>query len=162
MIQEPNKIRKYTRIEDEWITPPFIISALGNFDLDSCSPIKRPWDTASNHYTIEDNGLTMPWIGRVWCFPPFGNSTRPWIEKCAEHGNCVALTFANTDTIWFNEIVWQKAKAILFLKGRIRFYDLKGQRAGNSSSPSVLIAFDERNAKSLESSSLPGKLIWLN
>jgi hypothetical protein len=38
--------------KDEWLTPPEIIKSLGEFDLDPCSPINRPWDTAKNHYTI--------------------------------------------------------------------------------------------------------------
>lgn len=37
---------------DEWLTPPKIIDKLGEFDLDPCSPIFRPWDTANKHYTI--------------------------------------------------------------------------------------------------------------
>jgi len=27
---------------------------MGKFDLDPCSPIKRPWDTAKKHYTELD------------------------------------------------------------------------------------------------------------
>ena len=37
--------------KDEWLTPPEITTDLGPFDLDPCSPIKRPWPTAENHYT---------------------------------------------------------------------------------------------------------------
>ena len=49
---------------DEWLTPPEILRALGAFDLDPCSPINRPWDTAARHYNINDNGLALPWEGR--------------------------------------------------------------------------------------------------
>ena len=47
-------------LNDEWLTPPYIIEALGRFDLDPCSPINRPWDTATIHYgeaarTIKNN-----------------------------------------------------------------------------------------------------------
>ena len=56
--------------KDEWLTPPELVSALGKFDLDPCSPINRPWDTAKKHYTILDDGLTQPWDGKVWCNPP--------------------------------------------------------------------------------------------
>ena len=31
--------------KDEWLTPPEIIKSLGEFDLDPCSPINRPWAT---------------------------------------------------------------------------------------------------------------------
>lgn len=27
---------------DEWLTPPHILRALGDFDLDPCSPVNRP------------------------------------------------------------------------------------------------------------------------
>jgi hypothetical protein len=56
--------------KDEWLTPPPLIQALGEFDLDPCAPIKRPWDMAKNHYTIEDDGLEKDWFGRVWLNPP--------------------------------------------------------------------------------------------
>ena len=49
---------------DEWLTPPEILAALGSFDLDSCAPVNRPWATAARHYTVADNGLAMPWHGR--------------------------------------------------------------------------------------------------
>lgn len=65
----------------EWLTPPEILSKLGSFDLDPCAPIRRPWATAENHYTIEDNGLLKPWFGRVWLNPPFGKYAADWIQK---------------------------------------------------------------------------------
>jgi hypothetical protein len=37
--------------KDEWLTPQFIVQALGAFDLDPCAPVNRPWDTARTHYT---------------------------------------------------------------------------------------------------------------
>ena len=40
----------------EWLTPKHITDALGEFDLDPCAPIVRPWETAWNHFTIEDDG----------------------------------------------------------------------------------------------------------
>lgn len=55
----------------EWLTPLGLISALGIFDLDPCSPINRPWATAKNHFTIEDDGLRQKWFGRVFCNPPY-------------------------------------------------------------------------------------------
>lgn len=31
---------------DEWLTPPHVLKALGEFDLDPCAPITRPWEIA--------------------------------------------------------------------------------------------------------------------
>lgn len=73
--------------KDEWLTPPEIIRALGDFDLDPCAPVVRPWDMAKKHYTYLDNGLMMPWEGRVWCNPLYGRQTAAWLEKCAIHGS---------------------------------------------------------------------------
>jgi len=65
---------------DEWLTPPEIVAALGKFDLDPCSPINRPWPTAEKHYTIEDDGLFLPWFGRVWMNPPYGKQMNHWLR----------------------------------------------------------------------------------
>jgi len=88
---------------DEWLTTPNIIHSLGSFDLDPCSPIKRPWDTAKTHYCIEDNGLDKEWFGRVWCNPPYGRETFVWLSKLASHGNGVALIFHGLKQRGFTE-----------------------------------------------------------
>jgi len=155
--------QSHAMLKDEWLTPPSIIEALGPFDLDPCSPINRPWDTAKNHYTIEDNGLLMPWNGRVWCNPPYGKETGHWMNKCALHGNAICLTFARTETTWFFNKVWPFASALFFIKGRLHFYHVTGERAeSNSGAPSVLIAYGKENANALESAGLKGKFIRLD
>lgn len=42
---------------DEWLTPPHVLKALGTFNLDPCAPIKRPWEMAEQHYTVQDNDI---------------------------------------------------------------------------------------------------------
>ena len=148
--------------KDEWLTPPEIIKALGSFDLDPCSPINRPWNTAGKHFTIEDNGLLMEWQGAVWCNPPYGTETKKWFQRCAAHNNCIALTFARTETKMFFESVWSSATAILFLKGRLKFYTVDGKQGGTAGAPSVLIAYGNEMAERLKSCGLPGKFIQLN
>ena len=93
--------RAYEGRTDEWLTPPEILKAIGEFDLDPCSPINRPWNTAKKHYTVEDNGLIQEWIGRVFLNPPYGPETGKWLQKLAEHGNGIALIFARTETDMF-------------------------------------------------------------
>ena len=144
----------------EWLTPPHIIKSLGIFDLDPCSPLIRPWDTAYKHYTIKDDGLKKPWRGRVWCNPPYGNETEKWLTRCAEHGNAIALIYARTETKMFFQSVWGKASALLFLKGRLHFHFPDGSRCkANSGGPSVLIAYGSASAESLKSSGIPGAYI---
>ena len=145
--------------KDEWLTPPELIKALGKFDLDPCSPIKRPWNTAKHHYNINDNGLLMPWEGRVFCNPPYGNQAVKWLEKCALHDNAIALTFARTETRMFFSCVWEKATAILFIKGRIKFYHVTGEQGNSAGAPSVLIAYGEENAEILKNCPIKGKFL---
>ena len=151
-------------LKDEWLTPPHILEALGRFDLDPCSPgDRRPWDTAARHYDLHDNGLTQPWEGRVWLNPPYGRETGKWLARLAEHGDGIALIFARTETAMFFEEVWEKADALLFLRGRLAFHHIDGSRANtNAGAPSVLVAYGERNAAALRHSGLGGQFIELN
>jgi hypothetical protein len=147
---------------DVWLTPPGILKALGEFDLDPCSPLDRPWDTAKHHYTIEDDGLAQEWFGRVWCNPPYGPAMAPFLKKMVEHKNGMVLIFARTETKAFFDYVWAHADAILFIKGRLRFHTPDGKTAGTAGSPSVLIAYGEENVKALETCGIEGKLVHLD
>lgn len=146
---------------DVWLTPPYILESLGSFDLDPCSPLDRPWDTAGKHYTIEDDGLVQDWQGRVWMNPPYGPAMGKWMKKLADHGDGLALVFARTETRAFFEHVWPRADALFFLKGRVRFCNPLGEAQDNAGAPSVLIAFGAGNVKALEECGLEGKLVYL-
>lgn len=157
--------------DDEWLTPPEILLALGAFDLDPCSPIIRPWDTASEHYTIADDGLSRPWTGRVWCNPPFGREAVKWLRKMRDHGNGIALIPARTETAMFYETVWGSADGVLFIKGRPHFHVSKdtvfkrqdkpdifvkagGRAPANSGAPIALVAYGSDNVLALQASKL--------
>lgn len=147
---------------DEWLTPPEIIHSLGQFDLDPCSPINRPWTTALNHFTIQDDGLTQEWHGRVWCNPPYGSEAAKWLDKLKRHGNGIALIFARTETRMFFNHVWEDADAIMFLQGRLFFFGVNGlQSKTNTGAPSCLIAYGYNNANILKNSTIKGKFIQL-
>lgn len=146
--------------KDEWLTPPWILERLGCFDLDPCASVSRPWPTANDHLTINEDGLLQPWHGRVWCNPPYGQHTVMWLEKCFRHGNAIALIFARTETDMFFEYVWPFASALLFIRGRLHFYDIQGRRAdANSGAPSVLVAYGNNNADCLYGSGIPGAYV---
>lgn len=146
---------------DQWLTPRFVIEALGPFDLDPCASSVRPWPTAAQHYTQFENGLVQPWHGRVWLNPPYSETAR-WLRRMVCHGDGVALLFARTETRMFFESVWDKADALLFLRGRLTFFRTDGQPGrGNSGGPSVLVAYGEANAVRLGESGLAGKMVWL-
>lgn len=154
--------RSHRGATDEWLTPPNIIDALGVFDLDPCAPVKRPWNTAKRHYTIDDDGLSKRWRGRVFLNPPYGPQTGAWLKRLADHGNGIALTFARTETRFFHDSGWRRATAMLFLEGRLNFYRPDGTRSDkNAGGPSVLIAYGRDNFWSLQTCGIKGRVIVL-
>jgi hypothetical protein len=141
-----------------WITPRWILEALGSFDLDPAASDPQPWDCAAENWTTA--GLERPWHGRVWLNPPFDRyQVRRWIQKLAAHGNGTALLHARTEAAWF-EPVWKSATAILFLADRIYFHYPDGRRAeANSGAPACLIAFGEPDREQLKYSGITGHLV---
>ncbi|MEU2013070.1 DNA N-6-adenine-methyltransferase [Nocardia sp. NPDC019302] len=145
-----------------WLTPPGILQALGEFDLDPCAASDRPWDTARHHIAPPDDGLSAVWTGRVFLNPPYSDLDR-WLDKLARHGQGTALVFARTETAWFVEQVWLKATAVRFLHGRLHFHLPDGSRArGNAGAPSVLVAYGQRDAEILRETRIGGTFIPLN
>lgn len=145
-----------------WLTPPDIIKALGEFDLDPCTPIEMPWATAKKRYTEIDNGLLQAWEGRVWLNPPYGKEMPSWLNKMALHGNGIALTFCRSETVVFQDWVFPYATAILFKRGRIHFLNNAGEKVGNGSrAGSVFIAYGSENADILKNSGIKGTFINL-
>jgi hypothetical protein len=145
----------------EWLTPPDLVQKLGEFDLDPCSPINPPFLHAKNNFTANENGLTQKWFGRVYLNPPYGRGMELWLEKLKYHGNGIALIFARTETKCFFEHVWYDADAVLFVKGRIRFYHVTGIQAGTPGAPSVFIAYGKENAEILMNCGIEGKFLKL-
>lgn len=157
------------------ITPRHIIDALGPFDLDPCAADPRPWDCATKNYTEAQDGLSQHWSGRVWLNPPFDTRcVGTWIKRMAAHGRGTALVHARTDTKWFQPI-WRNATGILFLRGRLVFYQPDGSpqvvsnpnsrhygKVANSGAPPILVAFGRMDADRLQNSGLGGKWIWIN
>lgn len=154
---------------DVWLTPREILDALGEFDLDPSAADVRPWPTARAHYTEADNGLLLPWFGRVWLNPPYSTILlRKFMARMAAHGRGTALIFARTETETFHRYVWESASALLFLEGRINFLRPNGVPAlrpdgkpQNAGGPSVLCAYGMEDADVLAGSGLDGAFVPL-
>lgn len=148
-----------------WLTPRFILDALGPFDLDPCAaPLPRPWPTALRMNSEADgDGLAMEWDGRVWLNPPYTSADiEAWLAKLAEHGWGTSLIFARTETAAFHRQVWERAHGLLFLSGRLHFHDAQGVRAkANAGAPSVLCAYGQDDMDRLAASDLDGAFVPL-
>lgn len=140
---------------DEWGTPQFLFDKLNaefNFNLDVAA-------SHDNHkcyfyFRKEDNALNQLWCvgeqnGRVFCNPPY-SLVKQFLKKGSEEivkGNSdiiVFLTFANTDTKWFWDYVYdektnhlRKGIELRFIKGRLHFTGY--QKTNSAMRPSILI-----------------------
>ncbi len=144
---------------DDWQTPLSIVQSLGPFDLDPCANSRNPTRLATVGFTVEDDGLSKDWDGRVWLNPPYGSEAKLWLKRLAEHGNGIALIPPRLGAKWFHDIVLSSFSAILFLRGRVSFLDpqtnipVKGNNAD-----SILVAYGEQNVISLVKSNISGKM----
>ena len=110
---------------DAWYTPAWVFEGMGiEFDLDVASPAEPPpWIPAKRAFTVADDGLTMPWVGVVWCNPPYSNPA-PWCRKWAEHepGGCILLradlsTSGIHAALSTSSTIYAPAKRLQFVNG---------------------------------------------
>lgn len=156
---------------DDWGTPEFVTVALAPFDLDPCAwpAARRKHVIAPLCFTKADDGLAKAWPAEdfVWLNPPYGRMTKPFLEKLAQHpAGGIALVFARTDTVWAHSTVFDKASAVLFLKGRLRFINPNGKAATNAAgAPSMLVAYGDlaaiRLQRAVDEGSLQGAVVHL-
>lgn len=127
--QAPRLAVHFSSATPEHYTPREIIDAalacMGAIDLDPCSNShESPNVPATEHFTIDDDGLAQEWHGRVYMNPPYGRDIVAWVEKLdTEHRagraiEALALVPARTDTQW-----WQTLRdyPVCFITGRLKF-----------------------------------------
>ena len=129
--------------QKSWLTPPRIINALGTFSLDPCCPPNMPWRTAARMVCRPDDGLAVDWTGkRVWLNPPYGREIPKWVRKCYKESRkpdtlVVMLIPARTDTSYFHDYIYHRAREIRFIRGRLHFNDSKS----GAPFPSMIVIF---------------------
>jgi phage N-6-adenine-methyltransferase len=120
-------------VDDRGTDPEFfakMVERFGPFDLDAAASAANA--KCERFYTLDDDALTQPWNGRVWCNPPYSN-LGAWVFKAHQQymlGNAeliVMLLPANrTEQAWWqNEVEVGRDKPggpkVEFLPGRMRF-----------------------------------------
>jgi len=149
--------RAYEGATNDWWTPPELVQALGEFDLDPCAGVGQT-PLAKHVYCPPQDGLALPWEGRVWCNPPYGPHVADWARRMAEHMNGVLLIFARTETRAWQQI-WNTATGILLPSRRITFLRPDGIKAKSGTAPSAFVAFGHNNVEALYKSGIKGVIL---
>lgn len=134
----------FSSATDMWATPQSFFDELNNefhFTLDPCATKANA--KCNKFYTIDEDGLQQDWKGEVvFCNPPYGKMISSWVRKCSQESKkpnttIVALLPARTDTRYFHDYIYGKAKDIRFIKGRLKFGDSKN----SAPFPSMVVVF---------------------
>ena len=122
---------------NEWYTPDVYLDlarkVMGEIDLDPASCAKaNDRVKAIKFYSQENDGLQNEWGGKVWMNPPYkANLIGKFANKLAESYesktvlSAIVLVNNATETKWFRTLV-NKASAVCFPYGRVRFLDPEG------------------------------------
>jgi len=130
---------------DLWETPQSFYDELDKEFQCTLDPCATPENAKCEmFFTKEMNGLTQNWGGcnSVFCNPPYGKEIGKWVKKAYEESKkndttVVMLIPARTDTAYFHDYIYHKAKEIRFVKGRLKF----GQSKNAAPFPSMVVVF---------------------
>lgn len=155
----------------EWYTPPEYVDAaravMGGIDCDpASSDVANEIVGADTYFTIDDDGLTQDWEGRVWMNPPYSRSLiKPFCLKLVDqYGDsvteaCVMVNSA-TDTRWFH-ILLDDAAAVCLIKGRVSCLHEEGNPRRKPLQGQVVLYFGEKVDKFVSEFSQFGNIVLM-
>jgi site-specific DNA-methyltransferase (adenine-specific) len=129
-----------------WETPQGLFNQLNKafiFSLDVCATSKTA--KCEKYYDVSTNGLIQNWDSCCFMNPPYGREQIKWIHKAnseyLKHSSTiVCLIPARPDTKTWQEIIFKNARAICFIKGRLKFGDSKD----SAPFPSAIVIFSNK------------------
>ena len=133
----------------DWETPQHFFDELHakyDFTLDASATGENA--KLPNHFTIEDDALKQRWEGRVFVNPPYGREIKHWVEKAYKeslesYNECVVMLIpSRTDTSYWHDYIFGKAKEIDFLRGRLKF-EVNGKAGQPAPFPSAVIVYSK-------------------
>lgn len=126
----PRPFVSYNSGNTEWYTPAGYIElareVMGCIDIDpASSEIANKVVGAKGYYTIETDGLSNGWFGKVWLNPPYSVELIPKFTEKLLDGllnieEAIVLVNNVTETEWFNKLV-SSSSGVCFPKGRVKF-----------------------------------------
>lgn len=129
---------------DLWATPQDFFDRLDDefhFTLDPCATPENA--KCDKYFTVKEDGLKQDWQWHnVFCNPPYGRAIKDWVKKCYEESQkpnttVVMLIPARTDTTYFHDYIYHKAKEVRFVRGRLKF----GGSKNSAPFPSMVVVF---------------------
>jgi len=116
--------------KNDWETPPELFKLGCDFfahepKLDVCATAEN--SLCKYHYNEDMDALTKPFDVPFFCNPPYSD-LKTWIRKCylehVKHNvSGLMLVFSKTDTAAFHDYAFGGKAEILFLRGRVKFWN---------------------------------------
>ena len=132
--------------DHDWRTPGWLFSELDlrfRFDLDAAASDGNA--LCRRYLTESDDALSINWWPgeRIFVNPPYGRKVGKFVYKALEQSKkgrlVVLLTFARTDTSWWQDCAPHAAE-IIYIRGRLRFSRGEG-KSGAAPAPSAILIF---------------------
>lgn len=151
-----NNPQLFTSSKKDWRTPPKLYSNLNkefDFWIDLAADKENTF--CQTFFNESQNALKQDWqdfaikngsLGRFgWCNPPYGRDLVKWIKKAYEENllgfKSVWLIPARTDTKFFHQFIFGKAKTVCFIKSRIAFLNNDNKPEHKATFPSMIVVF---------------------
>lgn len=144
---------------DDWRSQEDILQyvrAMGSIGLDPCAAPEEIYHFAKRNYSGPKgngkDGLRRRWHGRglVYSNPPYGRRLHHWVQKAVDSAprlqgkdQILMLLPSRTDTVRvFHGLLLKHANALCFIKGRLVFDEIDGDKA---MFPSLVAYFGQRS-----------------
>ena len=121
---------------------------LGGIDLDPATDDSGLSPISAKHgFTEDDDGLSQPWCGRVWPFPPHDGRRAAWVQKLLhEHrlgrvSSALLYTALDSRSPWFHHLAG--IASICFLAGAMQATEASGKPMARSRHGAILAYLGE-------------------
>lgn len=151
---------------DRWCTPPHVIELVrealgGGIDLDPASNARAQEVVKADRWHSLDkgeDGLALPWRGRVWCNPPYSKGAIELFSnkivsewRGGQVVSAIMLTNSSTSAGWWQQLA-READALVFCSQRLSFWhaETRATQKGNFYDQTIFVFSRLVNLRPLE------------